>query len=78
MADMLSRIEIEERIRILKIEARWQRQLADKSRRDLNNLKRNFPADGLSQIREQNELEFRKAQARRFAAEARALEARIK
>lgn len=78
MSALLSRIEIEERVRVLKLEAQWQRRLADKARRDLNNLKRHFPADGLSQIRQQEELEFRKAQAKRFAAEARALESRIK
>ena len=78
MSEILSRVEIEERVRILKIEARWQRQLADSARRELNHLKRNFPADGLSQIRAQSELEFRKRMAKQFAAEARELERRVK
>lgn len=78
MTDLCTTAEIQDRIRILKIEARWQRQLADQARRELRQCERKWPADGLTQIRLRNELEFRKDNAKRFSAEARSLEARIK
>lgn len=77
MSEMLTQAEIKERIRVVEIEARWQRGLRDHAKRDMNRIRRDHPADALSFLAMQREAEFRDRLAKQFAAEARSYKRRL-